>query len=197
MMQDLTKRQKEIIDVSIKLIADKGIQNLTIKNIAEKMEMSEPAIYRHFKSKQAILTALLDTFESNFDAIIGKINILEISSIEKLQKFFLLRCEKIAQNPDIARVIFSEEIFQNEKLLSERVYSIMKKNQKLISLIIEDAQSKNELRSDISKEHISMVVLGALRLLITRWRLTEQSFDLVEESKQIWNSLLKMIQKET
>lgn len=196
-MQNLTKRQKEIIDVSIKLIADKGIQNLTIKNISERMEISEPAIYRHFKSKQEILTTLLDTFENNFNAIIDDINALEITSVEKAQKFFLLRCEKIAQNPDIAKVIFSEEIFQNEKALSEKVHSIMRKNQKIISSIIEDAQNKGELRSDISKEHLSMVILGSLRLLITRWRLKNHSFDLVDESKKIWGSLAKMIIKET
>lgn len=196
-MQDLTKRQKEIIAVSIKLIADKGIQNLTIKNISEKMKISEPAIYRHFKSKQEILTTLLDTFENNFNAIIDDINALDITSVEKTQKFFLLRCEKIAQNPDIAKVIFSEEIFQNEKALSEKVHSIMRKNQKIISLIIEDAQNKGELRSDISKEHLSMIILGSLRLLITRWRLKDHSFDLVDESKKIWGSLAKMIIKET
>lgn len=195
-MKQLTKRQNEIIDVSIKLIADKGIQNLTIKNISEMMGISEPALYRHFKNKHEILTTLLDTFEDKFNEIIEKINTLEITSIEKLQEFFLLRCEKIAQNPDVAKVIFSEEIFQNEKLLSEKVYSIMKKNQSAIALIIEDAQIKNELRTDLPKEHISMIILGSLRLLITRWRLTEQSFDLVDESKSIWNSLLKLIKKE-
>ena len=196
-MQNLTKRQKEIIDVTIKLIADKGIQNLTIKNISEMMEISEPAIYRHFKSKHDILITLLDTFENNFNAMIDDITALEISSVEKIQKFFLLRCEKIAQNPDIAKVIFSEEIFQNEKALSEKVHSIMKKNQKVISSIIKDAQDHGELRSDISKEHMSMIILGSLRLLITRWRLKDHSFDLVDESKSIWNSLLKMIIKET
>ncbi len=45
-MKELTKRQKEIIQVSIELISEKSIQGLTIKNLAEKLSITEGAIYR-------------------------------------------------------------------------------------------------------------------------------------------------------
>ena len=54
-----TKRQIEIIDASKDLIGEKGVQNLTIKNLAKKMSFSEPALYRHFKDKTQILKGLL------------------------------------------------------------------------------------------------------------------------------------------
>ena len=56
---NFTTRQVEIIEASKYLIGKKGIQNLTIKNLAKKMSFSEPAIYRHFKDKTEILKALL------------------------------------------------------------------------------------------------------------------------------------------
>ena len=54
-----TKRQIEIIDASKDLIGEKGVQNLTIKNLAKKMSFTEPALYRHFKDKTQILSGLL------------------------------------------------------------------------------------------------------------------------------------------
>ena len=54
-----TKRQIEVIDASKDLIGEKGVQNLTIKNLAKKMSFTEPALYRHFKDKTQILTGLL------------------------------------------------------------------------------------------------------------------------------------------
>ena len=44
----LTKRQNEIIDTALNLTASGGIQNLTIKNLADALGITEPAIYRHF-----------------------------------------------------------------------------------------------------------------------------------------------------
>ena len=68
----LTVRQQEIIDAALALIAEQGIQNLTIKNIAAALKITEPAIYRHFDSKFAILDALLDSFDH------GSVSVLRI-----------------------------------------------------------------------------------------------------------------------
>ena len=50
----LTTRQKQITQIALELIASGGIQNLTIKNIAAQLKITEPAIYRHFNSKAEI-----------------------------------------------------------------------------------------------------------------------------------------------
>ena len=43
------------MESALGLIAEKGIQGLTIKNLSKKIGISEPAIYRHFDSKSSIL----------------------------------------------------------------------------------------------------------------------------------------------
>ena len=58
----LSTRQKQIIEESINVIHTEGIQGFTIKNLSKAIELSEAAIYRHFKSKTEILCALLDSF---------------------------------------------------------------------------------------------------------------------------------------
>jgi AcrR family transcriptional regulator len=49
MTSELSDRQKEIIEVSLALIAENGIQGLTIKNLAKRIGFSESAIYRHYE----------------------------------------------------------------------------------------------------------------------------------------------------
>ena len=58
----LTVRQQEIVEKSIRLISEKGIQGFTIKNLAKSVGISEPAIYRHFESKIEILITILNQF---------------------------------------------------------------------------------------------------------------------------------------
>ena len=55
----MTERQKTIVEAAIKLIDEGGIQNVTMKNIAARLDITEPAIYRHFASKNEILLAML------------------------------------------------------------------------------------------------------------------------------------------
>ena len=59
----LTKRQNEIIDTALNLTASGGIQNLTIKNLADALGITEPAIYRHFKNKSEIVKTMIARFD--------------------------------------------------------------------------------------------------------------------------------------
>ena len=65
MNTEITERQQEIINVSLELIAESGIQSLTIKNLAKKIGFAESAIYRHYENKIQILLAILDFFKQS------------------------------------------------------------------------------------------------------------------------------------
>jgi TetR/AcrR family fatty acid metabolism transcriptional regulator len=57
-----TERQIQIIEAATKRIDEHGIQDLTIKTLAADLNLSEAALYRHFKSKNEILLGLLTYF---------------------------------------------------------------------------------------------------------------------------------------
>ena len=63
-MQQFTSRQIEIMEAATNRISKFGIQHLTIKTLAEDIGLSEPALYRHFKSKNEILLSLLEYFKT-------------------------------------------------------------------------------------------------------------------------------------
>jgi len=195
-MTDFTDRQKEIIDASIKLIDEKGIQKLTIKNLSKIIGISEPAIYRHFESKMDILLGILTYFQQNNRILFEKPVTPDKSEIGKIESIFLRHFKLFAANPALAAVLFSEEIFQNDRRLSEKVFKIMNTNRAYLLEIIENGFKKNEFRGDIPKEQLSLIIMGSLRLIVTRWRLSKFEFDLEEEGKMLWESLKKLIQKE-
>lgn len=190
---NFTKRQKDIIDVSIKIIAKKGIQHLTIKNISKSLGISEPAIYRHFESKLDILLAILLDFKIKMQNSIDHIQALGKTSVEQIEVMFFSHFREFVNNPALAAVIFSEEIFQNDKRLARQVKSIMKLSQDFITSLIQEGQQTHMVRDDIPHEQLSLIILGALRLIVTRWRLSDTAFDLEKEGHNLWKSIKKLI----
>jgi len=93
----------------------------------------------------------------------------------------------------IASVIFSEEIFQDDKLLSDKIYSIMNLNFKFVRTIIESGQKNKEIRLDINAEQLVLIIMGSLRLIIKKWTLSDYSFNLKEEGTKLWESLNKIL----
>ncbi len=192
-MKNFTKRQKEIVLAAIDLIAKNGIQELTIKKLSQKIGVVESAIYRHFSSKQDILLGILAIFRENKEAILGAIQSESSSPLAQLRVLFLKRFRYFSDNPAVASVIFAEDLFRNDARLSEMVYEIMKTNQAAIIHIVDAGQKSGEIRTDLPAKQMAFILSGALRLIVTQWRLSEFSFDLKEEGKRVWDTLELMI----
>ena len=53
-------RKAQIIQSAVGLMTEEGMAGATTARIAKQVGVTEPALYRHFKNKQAILLAALD-----------------------------------------------------------------------------------------------------------------------------------------
>lgn len=56
------ERKLEIIETALHLFSEKGYENTTIQDIAEKMNVAQGLCYRYFKSKQEIFAASSDLY---------------------------------------------------------------------------------------------------------------------------------------
>jgi len=189
----ITDRQKEIIHVSLQIIAESGIQGLTIKNIAHKIGFTESAIYRHYENKIQILIGILDYFkESSEYFFLHEAQGIQ-SSLTKIERLFTSHFQRFSDNPSLVAVIFSEEIFRNEMVLVEKIQEIMKNNVEAMNRIIEDGQRTGEIRTDIEANNLSVIILGALRMFVKKWQMSNFSFDLNSKGKAFIMSIITLI----
>ncbi len=178
-----TKRQGEIMDQAVRLISEKGIQGLTVRSLAKRIGISEPAIYRHFESKTDILLGILTRFEQSSLDRGAMPGLGESPGLDQLEEFLLATLSRFRDRPEIAAVIFAEEIFQNEPRLSKKVADIMRKHQEALQWLLARAQASGKIRSDVSAKDLGLFIQGGKRLLVSRWRISGHDFDLVAEGR--------------
>ncbi len=193
MNRSLTKRQAEIVNRSIELIADGGIQQLTIKNIANQLGVSEPAIYRHFKSKFDVLLAIIANFKDETEEVVQSVENTDGGALDKIWAMFEAHISHFVDRPAVAAVIFSEETFRHEPKLIEKILEIVIRNQMILLQQLEYGQRCGELRQDIPMLHLATTTMGSFRMLIMRWRLSHHNFDLLDEAQKLWQSISLMI----
>ena len=188
---DTKTRQKQIIDASLHLIKDGGIQNLTIKNLSLSVGISEQAIYRHFRSKQDILCAVINHFNQHFLKVFEEVK--STSGMQaKINVFIDSHLMYFSENPETAAVIFSEEIFQNDSKLAKAVHDLVVFRVQELTRFFEKAQMVGEIKSKMPAEHIALIALGSLRFLVTVWRLDGFKTNLVEDGKSLKRSLMTL-----
>ncbi len=195
MTSELSDRQKEIIDVSLELIAEKGIQGLTIKNLAKRIGFSESAIYRHYENKIQILLAILDFFKEGSERIFANELNSDDDAMVKINRLFMNQFTIFTNSPSLVAVIFSEELFRNETVLTEKVSEIMNSNLNTVAQLIQSGQDNGEIRADVEATHLSLVVMGTLRLYVKKWHISNYSFNLIIKGNELSAAIETLIKK--
>ena len=175
-----TKRQREILTASLELLAAGGMARLTIRNLAEKLGITEPAIYRHFRNKSEIIRTLIGEFDRGIPDQTG-----ESSGFEAVARFIRSRIAQVAEQPPLAKVVFSEELFLEEPDFSRLLLAMMHRHREKLAESFREAQHAGEIRADIPEEMLFRLVFGPVRLLVKQWGLSGGAFDLREKGEEL------------
>jgi AcrR family transcriptional regulator len=80
----MKEKEKLIIETSIKLFATKGFNATSVQEIVNECEISKGAFYLYFKSKEALLLAIMTYY---FKMITAKVNEIENEDLPPYEKF--------------------------------------------------------------------------------------------------------------
>jgi AcrR family transcriptional regulator len=185
------ERQKTIIDEALNIIHEGGYEALSIRELASRVKISEPAIYRHFLNKEDIVLGILSRISSFDTKLISSIEKKE-TPIEKLNEFISFHFEFLEKNKNMTSVIFSEDMFTQSKILKEKLMQILSHRQKLIIDIVNEIQGNNKIDS-VNAAELSKIIIGFIRMTVLEWKLNEFKFSLTEKGKSITNIFEKLI----
>lgn len=192
MKTSLTTRQNDIVDAAIDIIGENGIQGLTIKRLAQEVGVTEPALYRHFDNKQEIVIAVLEHFKNLFQTVFEDAVSTGKIGIDLIEEVYRHHFEMFSQRPSIAAVLLSTEFFREEKQVSKQILNILNNMESAIIKAVGSVEAE-EVRNDISSKDIALLIMGSMRLLVTRWWLSGLSFNIQNEGKVLWLSIKKVI----
>jgi len=193
-MIHLTKRQKEIVVAGISIIADKGIQSLSIRNVANSVGISEPAIYRHFENKNDLLLHITHYIIDDWENVIRQNWNVDIPALDELGLIMREVVHSFAEDENVAAASYSLLLLlQKDKPILQKIQSVIELAIVRTDGILEKGQEAGEVRNGIPARELAMIIFGALRLLIERWNLSSNSFDIKAEWDLLWFALKKMI----
>ena len=189
----MTERQEQIILTAIALIAREGYKNLTIKKLASELHLSEAALYRHFVNKEDLLLSIMHYFEDISRNVLQEIQKTKLNPLEKVHFFIMNRYELFTSNPDLAQVMFSDELFYYDPVFFKQFKKISMNHREVLLNFIEEAQKEGFIQSGINSEQIFTILIGSMRFLITQWNLSGRKFDLGKEGDSLFQTIKNLI----
>ena len=147
----MTEKQRNILEASIKLFSEKGFHASSTSEIAKEAGVAEGTIFRHFKNKKDILlTVTAPLFIKFLSPYILKdakkiMDNTELPVDVVLKTIYKNRLELVEKNWDRIRIIFQEATFHPE--LRESIFNnIAKQARQIVGVFVENRIEKGELR---------------------------------------------------
>lgn len=188
-MSNLTDRQKDFLQASIQIVSKQGFSKLTIRNVAAAVGVTEPAVYRHFPNKLALLTAMLEDLQGaimpHFLALRDGTEDPELNFNNFIRNLF----EEFKQRPAYAPFIFSEEIFHNEPQLRSKLQQVLGENIGVLTEAFESLQIERVCRTDIGAQELALMTLASIRLAVSRWHINAGKLRLKDLADQLVRTL--------
>jgi AcrR family transcriptional regulator len=170
-----------------------GIQLLTTKNLAREVGVTEPALYRHFTDKVDILQNVLEYLRSRILDRLEKITGSDLNPEDKLRELVNRQFTAFSNRPEVVVVLLSEGLYQNNKLLSSLVYSIMKESEKYYIKVIQDGQDAGTFRDDLPARQCAFLIMGTMRLCVIQWHLSGFEYSLKEKGDSLLQTLFTLL----
>lgn len=178
-------RKEQIVKVTLDIIGEYGFKGLTTAKIAEGVGISEAALYRHFKSKEEILSVAVNTIGQRLKMTIHEIMALDLSAPQKLEKIFMTHLDHIRTNRGVPRIIYTSEVHV-EPDLRVKLHQIIENYLSTISALVEEGQAQKEVSAKLKPELVAARFLSMLQFSAFRYSLSNFSEAPVSEGLKLW-----------
>lgn len=153
-------RQEQIKRAVLEIIATEGLHRLSTRNLADKVGISEGALFRHFRSKREILLSIMEDVKKNLMERLRFIALSQESARERLFTFLCTHIKYLIENRGITILLFSEAAHLNDRELKTHLHDILMEQKQYISKIIQDGIVGGEFDASVRVENVAMLYMG-------------------------------------
>jgi AcrR family transcriptional regulator len=188
-------RKQQIIEAARKLIIRRGSEHLTVRSIAKEVNITEAAIYRHFRSKRDILSFLMSQISETMLEEINRTSVGETAPVKAIEEILRYHLSEIEQTRGMSFQVIAEILSFGDKELNREVYESINRYLDRLKALLSEAARSGEVREDLDLDASALLCFGAIQGLVNVWALSNYSFDLVKKYNSVWEVLHQAIAK--
>ncbi|HET9031970.1 MAG TPA: TetR/AcrR family transcriptional regulator [Dokdonella sp.] len=159
-------RRAATVEAVVDLAAEQNPSDITTAAIAQRMGLTQGAIFRHFPSKDAILQAVMSWVSERLLARVNKAAEGAASPLAALQAVFMTHIEFVSEHPGVPRMLFGELQRPGETIPKKMVQTLTQHYSALLRKLLEAGKVQGELDAGLDVEAAAVLFIGTIQGLV-------------------------------
>ena len=177
-------RREQIVDAVLQLLADTSIEHLTTRGVARAVGVSQPALFRHFRSRDALLDAVLQRVQLGLEEVAKR-------ALEATQPLAAARLlvrglvDFVAANPCVPNMLFHDASGSNDSDYRRMLADLLSWQHGFISELVREAQRQKRIATSVDASLASGFLIALLQGELLQARVLGRALPLGERAEGI------------
>jgi TetR/AcrR family transcriptional regulator len=160
------ERKNQILQTLAQMLENPASEKITTALLAEKVGVSEAALYRHFTGKANMFEGLIDFIEQTLFALVNRITTDEKSGVRQVEAIVSVLLGFAQKNRGMTRVLIGDALVHEDGRLQARINQFHDRVEAVLKQALRFGVTQGELGADVDVGAQANVMVS---LVIGRW----------------------------
>lgn len=187
-------RKRQIVETVLELVAAQGTEAVSFQLVADAIGLTQPAVLRHFPTKEVLWLAIMDWLEERLVAICSMAeDDPGQPGLVVLGRMFLGHVSLIERYPALAKLILSDHLRLQYPSLQARFGRIHKDYSARLHTVLDRAKAEGTVRRSLASQDAATMFLSLVQGLGFQFAIARLSTALAPQAERVFTLYLQAI----
>ncbi|MFA9273791.1 MAG: TetR/AcrR family transcriptional regulator [Candidatus Aquirickettsiella gammari] len=181
------ERKAITVEAVIALAATKNPGDITTAAIAQHMQLTQGALFRHFPTKDAIWQSVMEWVSHHLLSRIDKASAGITSPLQAMHAMFMSHLEFVVEHPGVPRMLFGE-LQKAEMTPAKRLaQTLIQAYSERLRALIERGKSEGEIAASVNTQAAAILFIGTIQGLVMQSLLSGNIQKILQDAPEVFS----------
>ena len=188
-------RRQEIVDTTLALLSELPLEQVTTRRIARALDLSQPALFRHFASRSDLLEAVLEQTREHIASVAQDVLTAPGGPKESLRALAQALFEYVEAHPGLPRLLFGH-VAEPDPNLQVRFRLLVSMQNNLVQALYAEGAHRGQFQADLEPRDVAASFVGLIQGFVFQWELEGRREPLAPRARTLFELWLRGVQGE-
>ncbi len=176
-----SERKVEIVETVMGLLADTPLEQMSTRCIARAVGVSQPALFRHFRNREALLLAVIDEARDELASSAEEVFRTHAAALPRIRAMVAAYMAHVERNPGLPRLLFANAGAAADPV-SAALRHLLAMQRALLGQLVYQGQAEGSFAAEIDPGQAALALIGALQATVLHWQMEGRRVPLSEQA---------------